>query len=123
MTDVSSAATAAKARSHQEPEVDVRNILAETSARSRAPTDKRNAEEAIEVRKPKKVKKASEIMLQMPPTLILISTVVISSNSRCFTSPYLLYCNESCFCLSTFIAHLFALTPGKVAVRGGSILN
>jgi hypothetical protein len=69
MTDVSSAATAAKARSHREPEVDVRNILPETSARSRAPTDKHNAEEAIEVRKPKKVKKASDIMLQMPPTL------------------------------------------------------
>ncbi|KAJ7909400.1 hypothetical protein B0H13DRAFT_2492560 [Mycena leptocephala] len=58
MTNVSSAAIAAKARSHREPEVDVRNILPETSARSRAPTArKRNAEEAIEVRKSKKVKK------------------------------------------------------------------
>jgi hypothetical protein len=75
------------------------------------------------VRKPKKVKKASEIMLQMPPTLIPISTVVISSYSRCFTSPYLLDCDESCFCLSTFIAHLSALAPGKVAVREGSVLN
>ncbi|KAJ7820677.1 hypothetical protein B0H13DRAFT_2451468 [Mycena leptocephala] len=62
MTDVSSAATAAKARSHREPEVDVRNILPETSARSRAPTArKRNAEEAIEVRKPKKVKKSATL--------------------------------------------------------------
>ncbi|KAJ7818282.1 hypothetical protein B0H13DRAFT_2399336 [Mycena leptocephala] len=58
MTNVSSAAIAAKARSHREPEVDVRNILPETSARSRAPTArKRNAEEAIEVHKSKKVKK------------------------------------------------------------------
>ncbi|KAJ7932180.1 hypothetical protein B0H13DRAFT_810730 [Mycena leptocephala] len=56
--DVSSAPTAAKARSHREPEVDVRNILPETLARSRAPTArKRNAEEAIEVRKSKKAKK------------------------------------------------------------------
>jgi hypothetical protein len=93
MTNVSSAAIAAKARSHREPEVDVRNILPETSARSRAPTArKRNAEEAIEVRKSKKVKKVSKILLQMQPTLIPISTVVIS---RCFTSPYLLDYNES----------------------------
>jgi hypothetical protein len=108
MPNVSSAAIAAKARSHREPEVDVRNILPETSARSRAPTArKRNAEEAIEVRKSKKVKKVSEILLRMQPTLIPISTVVIS---RFFTSPYLLDCNESCsICLSIFIANLLAL--------------
>ncbi|KAJ7925622.1 hypothetical protein B0H13DRAFT_1863073 [Mycena leptocephala] len=56
--NVSSAAIAAKARSRREPQVDVRNILPETSACSRAPTArKRNAEEAIEVRKLTKVKK------------------------------------------------------------------
>ncbi|KAJ7922712.1 hypothetical protein B0H13DRAFT_2655567 [Mycena leptocephala] len=44
MTNISSAATA-KAPSHREPEVDVRNILPETSARSRVPTArKRNTE-------------------------------------------------------------------------------
>jgi hypothetical protein len=65
----------------------MRNILPETSARSRAPTArKRNAEEVIEVRKTKKVKKASQKLLQMPPMLIPISTVVTSINSRCFTS-------------------------------------
>ncbi|KAJ7921540.1 hypothetical protein B0H13DRAFT_2318430 [Mycena leptocephala] len=78
MTNVSSAAIAAKARSHREPEVDVRNILPETSARCRAPTArKRNAEEAIEVRKSKKVKKVSEILLRMQSTLIPISTGVM----------------------------------------------
>ncbi|KAJ7925365.1 hypothetical protein B0H13DRAFT_2570993 [Mycena leptocephala] len=56
--DVSSAPTATKARSHREPEVDVRSILPETLARSRAPmARKRNAEEAIEVHKSKKAKK------------------------------------------------------------------
>ncbi|KAJ7867305.1 hypothetical protein B0H13DRAFT_2281228 [Mycena leptocephala] len=57
MTNVSSAATA-KARSHREPEVDVRNILPETSARSRVPAArKRNAEETIGVRKAAKKSK------------------------------------------------------------------
>jgi hypothetical protein len=60
MIDVSFGATAAKAPSHGEPEVDVRNILPETSARSRTPTArKHNAEEAIEVSKTERLKKGS----------------------------------------------------------------
>jgi hypothetical protein len=102
MTNVSSAATA-KARSHREPEVDVRNILPETSARSSVPTSrKRNTEETIGVRKGTKKSK------QVGPnhSADVVNANVNSPVTGIYVDSYTPIC---CYNPMTFMRHLSAL--------------